>query len=344
PQTSAWRPTCSVAPPPLRPPLLPPTLVATSAARPRRQTRSRQGMDIDPTLRSVLAVRATIPDDAFTAPTLGILREGSGVLIREDGLVLTIGYLITEAEEVWLTTHDGRVVAAHALAYDQQTGFGLVQALGRLDLPALDIGSTREARLGDAVILADGVGNSIRTSIVAKQEFAGYWEYLLDEAIFTAPAHPSWGGAALIGADGALLGIGSLRLQMISDGEVADINMSVTIDLLPPILDDLLTRGEVDRPPRPWLGVFSAESDGQVVVMSVADGSPADRAGLQRGDVISDIRDTEVGGLADFYRKLWDTGPAGAELPIRIVRDGRESWIRLKSADRNSFLKKPLLQ
>ncbi|HEV7275155.1 MAG TPA: S1C family serine protease [Devosiaceae bacterium] len=301
-------------------------------------------MDIDPTLRSVLAVRATIPDDAFTASTLGTLREGSGVLIREDGLVLTIGYLITEAEEVWLTTHDGRVVAAHALAYDQQTGFGLVQALGSLDLPALEMGSTKGARLGDAVILADGVGNSIRTSIVAKQEFAGYWEYLLDEAIFTAPAHPSWGGAALIGADGALLGIGSLRLQMIADGEVADINMSVPIDLLPPILDDLLTRGQADRPPRPWLGVFSAESDGQVVVMSVADGGPAAQAGLQRGDIISDIRDSEVEGLADFYRKLWDTGPAGAELPMRIVRDGRESWIRLKSADRNNFLKKPLLQ
>lgn len=301
-------------------------------------------MDIEPTLRSVLAVRATIPDDAFTAPTLGTLREGSGVLIREDGLVLTIGYLITEAEEVWLTTHEGRVVAAHALAYDQQTGFGLVQALGPLDLPVLEIGSTRSARLGDAVILADGVGNSIRTSVVAKQEFAGYWEYLLDEAIFTAPAHPSWGGAALIGADGALLGIGSLRLQMISDGEVADINMSVPIDLLPPILDDLLTRGEADRPPRPWLGVFSAESDGQVVVMSVADGGPAAEAGLQRGDIISDIRDSEVAGLADFYRKLWDTGPAGAELPLRIVRDGRESWVRVKSADRNSFLKKPLLQ
>lgn len=301
-------------------------------------------MDIDPTLRSVLAVRATIPDDAFTAPTLGILREGSGVLIRESGLVLTIGYLITEAEEVWLTTHDGRVVAADALAYDQQTGFGLLQALGPLDLPALEIGSAAKARLGEAVILADGAGNSIRTSIVAKQEFAGYWEYLLDEAVFTAPAHPSWGGAALIGADGALLGIGSLRLQMISNGEVADINMSVPIDLLPPILDDLLTRGRVDRPPRPWLGVFSAESDGQVVVMNVADGGPAAKAGLQRGDIISDIRDSEVAGLADFYRKLWDIGPAGAELPMRIVRDGRESWVRVKSADRNSFLKKPLLQ
>jgi S1-C subfamily serine protease len=301
-------------------------------------------MDIDPTLRSVMAVRATIPDDAFTAPTLGILREGSGVLIRESGLVLTIGYLITEAEEVWLTTQDGRVVAAHALAYDQQTGFGLVQALGPLDLPALELGSAAAARLGDVVILADGAGNAIRTSIVAKQEFAGYWEYLLDEAVFTAPAHPSWGGAALIGADGALLGIGSLRLQMISNGEVADINMSVPIDLLPPILDDLLTRGRVDRPPRPWLGVFSAESDGQVVVMSVAEGGPAAQAGLQRGDIISDVRDSEVEGLADFYRKLWNTGPAGAELPMRIVRDGRESWVRVKSADRNSFLKKPLLQ
>ena len=301
-------------------------------------------MDIDPTPRSVLAVRATIPDDAFTAPTLGILREGSGVLIRESGLVLTIGYLITEAEEVWLTTQDGRVVAAHALAYDQQTGFGLLQALGQLDLPALEFGSATRARLGDSVILADGTGNSIRTSIVAKQEFAGYWEYLLDEAVFTAPAHPSWGGAALIGADGTLLGIGSLRLQMISNGEVADINMSVPIDLLPPILDDLLTRGRVDRPPRPWLGVFSAESDGQVVVMSVAEGGPAAQAGLQRGDIISDVRDSEVEGLADFYRKLWDTGPAGAELPMRIVRDGRETWVRVKSADRNSFLKKPLLQ
>ena len=301
-------------------------------------------MDIDPSLRSIVAVRAHVPDEAFTATTLGTLREGSGVVIREDGLVLTIGYLITEAEEVWLTDHDGRVVAAHALAYDQVTGFGLVQALGQLDLPALALGSSAQARLGDPVILADGIGQSIRASIVAKQEFAGYWEYLLDEAIFTAPAHPSWGGAALIGADGDLLGIGSLRLQMMHKDDVADINMVVPIDLLPPILDDLLTRGEAARPPRPWLGVFSAENDGDVVVMSVANGSPAEKAGLKRGDIISDVRDGEVEGLADFYRKVWSAGPAGAELPMRIVRDGRESWLRIKSADRNSFLRRPLLQ
>jgi S1-C subfamily serine protease len=301
-------------------------------------------MQIDTTLRSIVAVRSSIPEDAFTASALGTLREGSGVVIRESGLVLTIGYLITEANEVWLTTHDGRVVAAHALAYDQETGFGLVQALGQLDLPALDLGDSARARLGDTAILADGVGRSIRTTIVAKQEFAGYWEYLLDEAIFTAPAHPSWGGAALIGSDGGLLGIGSLRLQMIQDGEAADINMIVPIELLSPILDDLLTLGQANRPPRPWLGVFSAESDGEVIVMSVAQGGPAARAGLRQGDRISDVGDSEVEGLADFYRKVWSSGPAGAELPMRIVRDGRDTWLRVKSADRNSFLIRPQLQ
>lgn len=301
-------------------------------------------MTIEPAISSIVALRAHIPDDAYTADTLGTLREGSGVVIGDDGLVLTIGYLITEAEEVWLTTHDNRVVAAHVVGYDQVTGFGLVQALAPLDLPVLELGSSKQARLGDSAVFADGQGRAIRTAIVAKQEFAGYWEYLLDEALFTAPAHPSWGGAGLIGADGKLVGIGSLRLQMSRNGDVSDINMAVPIDLLPPILDDLRTRGEADRPPRPWLGVFSAESDGDVIVMSVADDSPADKAGLQRGDIISDVRDGAVSGLADFYRKLWEIGPAGAEVPMRIVRDGRENWVRVKSADRNAFLWKPRVQ
>ncbi|MER9232147.1 S1C family serine protease [Mesorhizobium sp. M0622] len=301
-------------------------------------------MNIEPLLRSIVAVRATVPDDAFTAEALGTRREGSGVVIRGDGLVLTIGYLITEAEEVWLADQDGRVVPAHALAYDQESGFGLVQALAPLGLPAIALGDASRAKIGDPVVLADGVGRSVRAQIVTKQEFAGYWEYLLDEAIFTAPAHPSWGGAGLIGADGRLLGIGSLRLQMSRNGEVADINMVVPIDLLPPILDDLLTRGQVARPPRPWLGAFSAESDGKVVVMSVAEGGPAAQAGLRQGDVISDVRDAAVDGLADFYRKLWKSGPAGAEIPLRVLRDGRETWLRVKSADRNSLLWKPPLQ
>lgn len=301
-------------------------------------------MDISTIRRSVVAVRASIPEDAFTAGTLGIQREGSGVVISPKGLVLTIGYLITEAEEIWLTRHDGKVIAGHALAYDQETGFGLIQALSSLDLPVLEIGSSAQARIGDEVTVIDGAGQVGNCYIVAKQEFAGYWEYLLDEAIFTAPAHPSWGGAALVGKDGRLLGIGSLRLQMSKGGAVADINMMVPIDLLPPILDDLVTRGQVNKPPRPWLGAFSAESSNGVVVMNVAPGSPAAKAGLKQGDVIAEIRDGDVEGLADFYRKVWKSGPAGAEIPIRVLRDGLDAWLRVKTADRQSFLKKPLMQ
>lgn len=294
--------------------------------------------------RSVVAVRASVPDDAFTAGTLGTLREGSGVVISQSGLVLTIGYLLTEADEVWLTRHDGKVVAGHALAYDQETGFGIVQPLAPLDLPPLEIGSSGTAKLGDEVAVIDGRGEVGDCYIVAKQEFAGYWEYLLEEAIFTAPAHPSWGGAALVGQDGRLLGIGSLRLQMSKGDAVADINMMVPIDLLPPILDDLVTRGQVDKPPRPWLGAFSAESSNGVVVMNVTPGSPAANAGLKQGDVIAEIRDGDVEGLADFYRKVWKSGPAGAEIPMRVLRDGRDAWLRVKTADRQSFLKKPQLQ
>jgi S1-C subfamily serine protease len=292
----------------------------------------------------MVAVRASVPENAFTADTLGIRREGSGVVIGGKGLVLTIGYLITEADEVWLVDQDGRSIPAHPLAYDQETGFGLVQALGRLDLPALEFGDSAHAEIGASVTLIDGLGHSVEAKIVAKQEFAGYWEYLLDEAVFTAPAHPSWGGAALVDRDGKLLGIGSLRLQMSKGGDVSDINMIVPISLLPPILDDLLAHGQVDKPPRPWLGVFSAESNGEVVVMSVAEGGPAEQAGLQQGDIISDIRDREIDGLADFYRQVWESGPAGTEVPMRVIRDGRETWLRLKSADRNSFLKKPQMQ
>jgi S1-C subfamily serine protease len=300
-------------------------------------------MKIDPILKSIVVVHSSIPDDAFTATALGTRREGSGVVIRENGLVLTIGYLIAEADEIWLTSRDGRSVPAHALAYDQETGFGLVQALDRLDLPALDFGDSAKADIGDQVVIADGIGQSVQANIVAKQEFAGYWEYLLNEAIFAAPAHPSWGGAALIGRDGKLLGIGSLLLQTSRDGDVEDINMIVPINLLKPILNDLLTLGQVNKPPRPWLGAFSAESNGKVVVMSVAEGSPAAQAGLRQGDIISEVRDSEVDGLADFYRKVWESGPAGAEIPMRVVRDGRETWQRVKSADRASFLRKPQL-
>jgi S1-C subfamily serine protease len=304
-----------------------------------------QGLDLDHTLQSIVAIHSLIPEDGFTADILGTERVGSGVVIRESGLILTIGYLITEAENIWLTSVDGRVTPAHALAYDQETGFGLVQALGQLDLPALDLGKANDAKPGDPVILAGaGSGQFVRAHIIGKQEFAGYWEYLLDEAIFTAPAHHLWGGAGLIGADGKLLGVGSLLMQQMTEKGVQDINMVVPIDLLTPILGDLLTYGQVNKPARPWLGVYSTESEGRVVIASIAERGPAAVAGLREGDIIAGVRDMAIDSLADFYRKVWSSGPAGTEILIEIVRENREIRLRVKSADRASFLKKPRLQ
>jgi len=293
---------------------------------------------------SVVSLRAVVPDTAFTASSLGTIREGSGVVIDANGLVLTIGYLITEAEEVWLTTHDGRVVFAHVVGIDQQTGFGLVQALGPLGLLALSLGSSSAARIGDIGTIIDGQGREVITEIVAKQEFAGYWEYLLEEAIFTAPFHPSWGGAAFLDSDGRLIGVGSLRLQMLQLGRTTDINMMVPIDLLKDILDELVSLGRSPNEPRPWLGVFTAEQNNEVIVMSVAEEGPAAQAGLKTGDIISELDGQAINGLSDFYRKLWTTSPIGSEFALRLLRGGRENWVRVKTADRNSFLVKPQLQ
>ncbi|MCP5366514.1 MAG: serine protease [Hyphomicrobiales bacterium] len=303
------------------------------------------GFDLDAALASVVLVRTTIPADAFTAGPLGTERGGYGVLIRGDGLVLTIGYLVTEAETVWLTLTDGRAVPGHVLGYDQETGFGLIQALARLDLPALPLGNSAAARVGDAVVVggAGGRERSVAARIVAKQEFAGYWEYLLDEAIITAPAHPHWGGAALIGEDGRLLGIGSLLVQSSGGGGKAeDHNMVVPIDLLPPILDDMLTLGRPRRPARPWLGVYVTEIEGRVVVANLADAGPAAGAGVRAGDLILAAGDGEVDCLATFYRRVWAQGPAGVAVPLRIYRDGKARELTVPSADRNDFLKSPV--
>jgi S1-C subfamily serine protease len=300
--------------------------------------------DLDQALSAVVGVRTMIPDDAFTADILGTERGGNGVVIREDGTVLTIGYLLTEAESVWLTTHDGRAVPGHVLAYDQETGFGLVQALGRLELPALPLGDSGSVRVGEQVVVAGAGGRqrSIAARIAAKQEFAGYWEYVLDEAIFTLPAHPNWGGTGLIGPAGELLGIGSLQLERAtSEGSSVNLNMIVPIDLLKPILDDMLTRGRPNRPPRPWLGLYATEHEAGIVIAGMAEQGPAAKAGLQVGDLVLAVADSEIEDLAGLFRKVWSLGPAGVEVPLRIGREGRMLDLRVASADRNAFLKGP---
>ena len=301
------------------------------------------GFDLEATLQAVVGLHCIIPEDAFTAQTLGTERAGNGVLI-DKGLILTIGYLITEAETIWLHLGDGRVVPGHALGVDQESGFGLVQALGAIaDIAPLPLGSSDAAKIGDSVVVG-GVGGRTRSvagKIVATQVFAGYWEYLLDEAIFTHPAHPNWGGAALINAKGELIGIGSLQIEREHGGKSEHLNMVVPIDLLKPILDDLRKYGRVNKPPRPWLGLYAAEVEDKVVVVGLAAKGPAARAELKTGDVILAVNGEDVTDSAEFYRALWALGPAGVDVPLTLYRGGDTFDVELVSTDRARMLKAP---
>jgi S1-C subfamily serine protease len=299
--------------------------------------------DLKQALRSLVSLRANIPDDAFTAETLGTVRSGHGVAIRSDGLILTIGYLVADAEEVWLTTHEGRTVPADVLAYDYESGFGLVKALAPMNLPVLALGDSRRIEPGDQMVVggAGGRSRSLSALVVARQEFAGYWEYLLDDAIFTAPAHPHWGGTALIGPRGDLLGIGSLQLQHHAPGKgVVPLNMMVPIDLLKPILDDLLTLGRVNRPARPWLGLYARDGeDDHVVIVGLAGEGPARRAGLRAGDVVHAAAGEAVTSLAGFYRAIWSLGDAGVDIPLTLEREGDRFDVSITSADRSRLIR-----
>jgi len=300
--------------------------------------------DLERALSSVVGLHSIVPPDAFTADTLGVERAGNGVLI-DDGLVLTIGYLITEAETVWLHLGDGRVVQGHALGFDQETGFGLVQALGKIDLPALETGSSSGVDIGERIVVggAGGRTRSLAGRIAAKQEFAGYWEYVLEEAIFTYPAHPNWGGTALISAEGKLIGIGSLQLERARNGKNEHLNMVVPIDLLPPVLEDLRKFGRVNRPVRPWLGLYSTEIEDKIVVVGIAHKGPAARAEIKTGDVVVAVKGERVSTLASFYRKVWSLGRAGVEVPLTLYREGVTFDVRVNSSDRTKFLKGPRL-
>jgi len=301
--------------------------------------------DLDRALDAVVHLRALIPEDAFTAPLLGTERVGNGIVIGEDGLVLTIGYLITEASTIWMTTNKGGVVGGFPLAYDQATGFGLVQPLGKLGVAPLVRGSASSVQVGGNVVVAGHGGRprALRASVFAKREFAGYWEYVLDEAMFTAPAHPQWGGAALIAADGKLAGIGSLLVQEKIDAGTIQGNMIVPIDLLEPILEDLLKTGKTARPPRPWLGMYTTEAGPKLVVAGVASGTPADRAGVKVGDVVVEVAGEKPAGLADLWRRVWRLGSAGAIVPLKVLRKSALVDVAIHSGDRNDFLKKPHL-
>ncbi len=292
-------------------------------------------------LDAVLGLRAEIPREARTASTLGRVREGSAIVIDNAGLALTIGYLVLEASEVSLFDAEGRTIPANIVAYDHETGFGLVRALLPLDVTPLPIAGDIDTADGDPLLVVSRVGRLEGTQVMLadRRVFAGYWEYLLDEALFTNPGHRQFGGAALIDPAGRLVGVGSLRVgNTTGDGRPSPGNMFVPVDLLPPILGDMLALGHAGHA-KPWLGITSRESPDGVVLGGVTDGGPADAAGLRPGDRVVAVGEAPVGNLESLYRSVWQLGSPGVVVPLRVERGERMLDVEVRSIDRRQWLR-----
>jgi S1-C subfamily serine protease len=290
--------------------------------------------------KAIVKIRSHVPTEARTASTLGTEREGYGVVIDSKGDILTIGYLIVEAETIEVIGPRSEPVKAEFVGYDHETGFGLLRAEEPLGIEPLKLGSSATLKAGDPILVLGqgGPKNAGGAYVVRRMEFAAPWEYLLEDAIVTYPAYPDYGGAALIGPEGRLLGIGSL-LTSVSVPQIGSVscNIFVPIDLLTPILRDLMA-GRPRKAPRPWLGINSEEAHGRVFVTQVTAGGPGEKAGLEKDDLIMTVKGEPVSGLADFYRKVWALGDAGVEVIMTVLRGARMHEIKVRSTDRNQFL------
>jgi serine protease Do len=290
-------------------------------------------------LDAVVRIATRVPPDARTAPYLGTERVGSGVVIDGDGLIVTIGYLVMEAMAAEVTGRLGKPVLATIVGFDNESGLGLLRAQEKLGLRPLRLG--RAGALAERMpVLLASAGHAQPATIVSRRVFAGYWEYLLEDAIFTVPPLADWGGAALIGPDGKLLGIGSLQVPDAMGLPVpAPGNMFVPIDRLEPVLADLLTAGRPGGAHHPWLGLNLAPLGDGLVVIRVSNDGPAAKAGLSRGDRVLAVAGQKVRELADFYRKIWAQGAAGVAVPLTVEQDGERREIRVPSVDRYRYLK-----
>ena len=290
----------------------------------------------------IVRIKALINPDGRTVGTLGAERSGTGIVIDGDGLVLTIGYLMVEAHAGEVELNDGRRVAAEVVGYDHDTGFGLLRATSALNVRPVPLGRSADVKVGDRVLvaLAGGIERVGPANIAAKREFAGYWEYLLDEALFTTPPYQDWSGAALVNRDGRLVGVGSLVVGDTSGiGTGPPGNMFVPVDLLPPILAELIASGKPSGPARPWIGLTTDEKGGGLVVRRVTEKGPAETAGLLAGDRIVGVGDARPRQLGDLYRSIWGLGQAGVNVPLEIERDGKRQRFDVKSIDRRQHLR-----
>ena len=301
-----------------------------------------QNAKVEDIISAVVQVKTHIIPEGRTVQGLGRDREGSGIVIDNDGLILTIGYVMVEAYAAEVVDHRGRTVPASVVGYDHETGFGLLRAIDPLKVRPMPIGKSSDLKVREPLLIASHGGPDMVSVayLIAKREFAGSWEYLLDEALFTTPPHPAWSGAALINREGKLVGIGSLVVGDVGgQGDKIPGNMFVPIDRLPPILGDLLSDGRVSGPGRPWLGVNTDETLGRLFVTRVTPGGPAEQAGIKRGDVVVGVNGEQPRSLADFYRKVWGQGAAGAMVPLDVLQDSQVRRVDIRSINRLDHLK-----
>ena len=295
---------------------------------------------------AVVSIAAHVPEDAMSAGLLGTERVGHGVRIRDDGLIATIGYVVAEAEHLWIGTRN-TVVPGFVVGYDFDSGLALVKPSLPLQGRAIELCRADSLIVGDAVTVLSSGGKqpSIDARVVAKQEFAGRWEYVLDQAVFTTPPHESWSGASLVDSDGRLCGLGSLVIQGFETHVgTADVNMFVPIELLAPIIDEICEHGRRLSPPRPWLGMLVHDDQHDLTVVGVYRNCPADKAGLRPGDVIVGIDDAPVLGLANMFRRVWSLGAAGVDVPLNVLRNDEKMQLKVRSGDRVGFQRKGTLQ
>ncbi len=314
------------------------SLIATIGTLPRARAQTAPG-DL---LTAVVGIEAEVPTVARTARTLGTTRSGSGAVISDDGLVVTIGYLILEAMAVDIIKQDGRRVPADVVAYDHETGFGLVRAREKIDVTPLVLGDSAALTTSQQALVATrhGTSRAIGVRVVDRRDFAGSWEYLLEDAIFTSPPHREFGGAALLGPDGSLVGIGSLFVgDAAGPRRPSPGNMFVPIAQLRPILGDLIENGRRAGPYRPWLGVYPEAAQGHVFLGRIAKDSPAEAAGLGRGDLVITVNENPVSNIFEFYREIWSAGDAGTTIPVQVLHpNGEIEELGVESIDRYDWL------
>ncbi len=323
-------------------------LVAAPAAQAQSKARKDaaaakvvEGVDAEKLFAAIVKLSVQAIPDARSAATLGREREGSGVVIGDRGLILTIGYLIVEADDVSVTDNRGRTFAAQVIAYDHVTGLGLVRTIAPMDAKPVPLGDSGKLAQREPVMIAGAGDDGIAFAyVVSKRAFSGSWEYSLDQAIYTSPPTLNWSGAALIDKDGKLLGVGALIVREANDDDPKlPGNMFVPIDVLKPILPDLIKAGHRSGPARPWMGVSTDEVQGRLVVSRVSQDGPADAAGLMVGDIILAVGDESVRTQADFYRKVWNRGGAGTVIPLRLLQGVEVREVRIKSIDRVEYFR-----